>query len=466
MRWNRIANSSQAFSAHTLLFCFTLLLVLKLDHLVFYSWWIIFLPLFLFHAVVARGMFSLPGPSVSHGRHVAPFHAIVATPLLISFELLLCVFLESAHVKKTPTVSLKIVFLPLLALEVAILVDNFRMCKALLPGDDDLLSDEAIWETLPHFWVAISMVFFVAATLFTLLKLSGDISSLGWWDLFINFGIAECFAFLVCTKWSNPVTQRDSQIPIASSSPTAIRYLDLNGGLAGSTEDTSEDRMCGPQDVGGHLMKIPIIGFQILLCMRLEGKPAAARFIPLPVVFSPIFLVQGLGVLFAASNLIEKIVTLLRTGAGTGIYFTYAARARDSFGFLQRGSRLLGWWSTEEGSREEQARIYYNGSSGYNTFSGYPPEVVKRLPKKDLTEEVWRLQVALNEQTEITISSQQNFERLQNDKILCRICFERDINTVLLPCRHHILCSICSERCQKCPICRVIIEERLPVYDV
>lgn len=24
-----------------------------------------------------------------------------------------------------------------------------RMCKALLPGDDDSMSDEAIWETLP-----------------------------------------------------------------------------------------------------------------------------------------------------------------------------------------------------------------------------------------------------------------------------------------------------------------------------
>lgn len=27
-------------------------------------------------------------------------------------------------------------------------------------------------------------------------------------------------------------------------------------------------------------------------------------------------------------------------------------------------------------------------------------------------------------------------------------------------------CSNCSERCKKCPICRIIIEERLPVYDV
>ncbi|KAK1433649.1 hypothetical protein QVD17_10563 [Tagetes erecta] len=466
MSCNRIVKSSQAFAAHTLLFCFTLLLLLKLHHVVTYSWWIIFFPLFLFHAVVARGRFSLPAPSVSHGHHVAPSHAIVAVPLLVAFELLLCVFLESSYVKNTPIVSLKIVFLPLLAFELTILIDNFRMCKALLPGDDELLSDDAIWETLPHFWVAISMVFFVAGTVFTLLKLSGDISSLGWWDLFINFGIAECFAFLVCTKWSNPVIHRNSQIPVPSSSSMAARYLDWSSGIVESTEDISENRICGLQDISGHVIKIPIIVFQILLCMRLEGKPTAARFIPLPVVFSPIILVQGLGVLFTGSSLVEKIVIFLRTGAGTGIYFTYAARARDSFGFWKHGSRLLGWWSTEERSREEQARIYYNGSSGYNTFSGYPPEIVKRLPKKDLTEEVWRLQAALNEQTELTKSSQQNYERLQNDKILCRVCFEREINMVLLPCRHHILCRFCSEKCQKCPICRVIIGERLPVYDV
>ncbi|PWA34483.1 zinc finger, RING/FYVE/PHD-type, Transmembrane Fragile-X-F-associated protein [Artemisia annua] len=487
MSWNRVSKSLQAFAAHTSLFCFTLLLVLKLDHLVSYSWWIIFLPLFLFHAVVARGRFSLPAPSVPHGRHWAPFHVIVATPLLIAFELLLCVFLESIYDNKDPTVSLKIVFLPLLAFEITILIDNFRMCKALLPGDDERLSDDAIWETLPHFWVAISMVFFVAATVFTLLKLCvhnqhpdadetsvfrvlnrySSLVSNHFYIIAILTGfkfvlnrIAECFAFLVCTKWSNPVIHRNSQIPVVNEL---------------STEDISEYRTCGIQDIGGHVVKIPIIGFQVLLFMRLEGKPAAARLIPLPVVFSPVFLVQGLGVLISASNFVERIVILLRTGAGTGRYFTYAARARDSFGFLHRGSRLLGWWSTDEGSREEQARIYYNSSSGqvqfsalflYNTFSGYPPELVKRLPKKDLTEEVWRLQAALSEQTEITKSSQQNYERLQNEKVLCRVCFEREINTVLLPCRHHILCSICSEKCQKCPVCRVSIDERLPVYDI
>ncbi|XP_034672742.1 uncharacterized protein LOC117904307 isoform X4 [Vitis riparia] len=363
MSWRRVAKSLQALTAHSLLLSFTLLLVLKLHHTISYSWWIIFFPLWLFHAVVARGRFSLPAPLVPHNRHWAPCHAVVATPLLIAFELLLCIYLESIYAYGHAAVNLKIIFLPLLAFEITILVDNFRMCKALMPGDEESMSDEAIWETLPHFWVAISMVFFVAATLFTLLKLCGDIGALGWWDLFINFGIAESFAFLVCTKWSNPVIHRNSHTTEAGSSSTTIRYLDWNSGLVVSTdEDQHQDRMCGLQDIGGHIMKVPLIGFQVLLCMRLEGTPAAARDIPIPVLFSPIFLLQGAGVLFSASRLVEKIVLLLHNGAGTGRYFTYSSRAHDCFGFLHHGSRLLGWWSIDEGSREEQARLVHDGA--------------------------------------------------------------------------------------------------------
>lgn len=70
-----------------------------------------------------------------------------------------------------------------------------------------------------------------------------------------------------------------------------------------------------------------------------QGKPAAARSLSLPVIFSPLFLLQGVGVLLSGSRLGEKIVILLRQGSGTGTYFTYSARARDCFGFLHRGSR-------------------------------------------------------------------------------------------------------------------------------
>ncbi|XP_021849860.1 uncharacterized protein [Spinacia oleracea] len=415
MSWRKVAQSAQGLAAHGLLFTFTLLLVLKLDHITSCSWWTVFFPIWLFHAVVARGRFSLPAPSVPNDRHWAPCHAVVAAPLIIAFELLLCVYLESLSVNSVAAVSLKIVFFPLLAFETVILIDNFRMCRALMPGDEESLSDEAIWETLPHFWVAISMVFFLAATLFTVLKLSGDLGALGWWDLFINFGIAECFAFLVCTKWSNPMIHRNSRTMENTASSSTVGYLDWTGGLVVChEEDQNQESLCGLPDIGGHIMKIPIIAFQVLLCMHLEGTPTGAKNISVPVLFSPLFLLQGVGVLFSISRLVEKIFLLLRSDAGQGWYFTFSAKLYDCLAFMHHGSRLLGWWSIDEGSREEQAKLLHEGASGYNTFSSYPPEIVKKMPKKDLAEEVWRLQAALGEQTEITKYSQQEYDRLRH----------------------------------------------------
>ncbi|XP_020538107.1 uncharacterized protein LOC105641975 isoform X2 [Jatropha curcas] len=382
MSWRRVAKSLLAVVAHSLLFSFTLLLALRLDRAVSCSWWFIFAPLWLFHAVVARGRFSLPAPSMPNDRRWAPSHAVLATPLLIAFELLLCIRLENSYV-----VNLKIVFLPLLAFEAAILIDNIRMCRALMPGDEESMSDEAIWETLPHFWVAISMVFFMAATIFTLLKLCGDVAALGWWDLFINYGIAECFAFLVCTRWYNPAIHRHSHIGGPGSS-MSIRYIEWNRGLVVSSDEDrhQSNRICNLQDIGGHFMKIPFIGFQIMLFMRLEGTPPDAEHIPFPVLFAPLLLIQGAGVLFAIYRLVEKIVILLRGGSGSTRYLTIASKVCDFLGFLHHGSRLMGWWSIDEGSREEQARLYYPGCSGYNTFS---PDVVKKMPKSELVEEVY-----------------------------------------------------------------------------
>jgi len=170
---------------------------------------VLFIPLWLFHAVAARCRFSLPAPSSPESCQV-PCHSIVATPLLVAFELLLCVYLEGLNGLGEPFIDLKLVFLPLLTLEIITLVDNFRMCGALMPGHGETITEEAIWERLPYFWVAISMVFLLAATSLMLLKLCGDAVTLGWWDLFINFGISQCFAFLVSTRWSTPMVGRHS----------------------------------------------------------------------------------------------------------------------------------------------------------------------------------------------------------------------------------------------------------------
>lgn len=127
--------------------------------------------------------------------------------------------------------------------------------------------------------------------------------------------------------------------------------------------------------------------------------------------------------------------------------------------------RLIAWWSIDEDSKEEQAHLCYANNSGYSTFCSYPPEMVKEMPKKVLVKEVQRLQLALGEQTKMAKLSQQQCDKLKNEQILCRICFERDICIVLLPCRHYVLCEACSDKCRSCPICRVSIENKLPVCD-
>ncbi|MED6149741.1 hypothetical protein PIB30_065493 [Stylosanthes scabra] len=460
MSWRRVAKSLKALLAHALLFTFSLLLALKLDYVLHSSWWTVFSPLWLFHAVIARGRFSLPAPSMPHGRQWAPCHSIIATPLLVAFEILLCIHLGSSYV-----VNLKIVFLPLIAFEIAILVDNIRMCRALMPGDDDNMTDEAVWETLPHFWISIAMVFFIAATVFTVLKVSGDVAALGWWDLFINFSVAQCFFYLVCTKWHNPTIHGDCNITEPCSSSSSITYLDWNrrGLVVSCDEDDQQYGICSRQNIGGHIMKIPFIVFQILLIMHLEGTPSRAKDFPHWFIFSPLLLLQGVGVLYALCRSVEKIFLLVYTGDIPRSYSSAASKTFDCFGFFHRGARLLGWWSIDEGSREEEARLYFSGSSGYNTFS---PDTVKKMPRTDLVEEIFRLQTALGEQTQVTKFSQEEYERLQNEKILCRVCFEEQINVVLLPCRHHIICSKCCEKCRRCPVCRLNIEERMPVYDV
>ena len=88
---------------------------------------VLFIPLWLFHAAVVRYRFSLPAPSLLQNYQVCllallqihsfilklkcpaaskldystlqriPCHSIVATPLLVAFELLLCIYLEGIN---------------------------------------------------------------------------------------------------------------------------------------------------------------------------------------------------------------------------------------------------------------------------------------------------------------------------------------------------------------------------------
>ncbi|KAK0049469.1 adenosine deaminase AGSA [Biomphalaria pfeifferi] len=49
------------------------------------------------------------------------------------------------------------------------------------------------------------------------------------------------------------------------------------------------------------------------------------------------------------------------------------------------------------------------------------------------------------------LKREQNY--LKNS-LTCLICKDRPIDTMLLPCGHVVLCSVCSESCYSCPVCK------------
>ena len=59
-------------------------------------------------------------------------------------------------------------------------------------------------------------------------------------------------------------------------------------------------------------------------------------------------------------------------------------------------------------------------------------------------------------------------ERFKNihEQRMCIVCQEREKSTLLMPCRHLCLCSVCSgrEELRNCPLCRSEISDRIPVY--
>lgn len=58
-------------------------------------------------------------------------------------------------------------------------------------------------------------------------------------------------------------------------------------------------------------------------------------------------------------------------------------------------------------------------------------------------------------------------ERLDGevDRHLCKVCFEREINTVLLDCKHRAVCDRCLAQLQNCPCCRTAITKTVRSVD-
>jgi hypothetical protein len=51
------------------------------------------------------------------------------------------------------------------------------------------------------------------------------------------------------------------------------------------------------------------------------------------------------------------------------------------------------------------------------------------------------------------------------ERHLCKICYEREINTVILDCNHRTVCSRCLDQVATCPLCRAPITKMIQTYN-
>ena len=50
------------------------------------------------------------------------------------------------------------------------------------------------------------------------------------------------------------------------------------------------------------------------------------------------------------------------------------------------------------------------------------------------------------------------------DQILCKICMDKDVSIVFLPCGHLVSCDKCAPALKNCPICRNEIKSTVQTF--
>uniref|UniRef100_A0A8C0APW7 RING-type E3 ubiquitin transferase n=1 Tax=Buteo japonicus TaxID=224669 RepID=A0A8C0APW7_9AVES len=60
------------------------------------------------------------------------------------------------------------------------------------------------------------------------------------------------------------------------------------------------------------------------------------------------------------------------------------------------------------------------------------------------------------EENESRMSTEEQLRRLQEERT-CKVCMDRDVSVVFVPCGHLVACGECALNLRLCPICRAVI---------
>ncbi|CAM5095569.1 unnamed protein product [Natator depressus] len=60
------------------------------------------------------------------------------------------------------------------------------------------------------------------------------------------------------------------------------------------------------------------------------------------------------------------------------------------------------------------------------------------------------------ESAELPLSTEEQLRRLQEER-MCKVCMDKDVSVVFVPCGHLVVCVECAPSLRRCPICRAVI---------
>ncbi|XP_008108386.1 baculoviral IAP repeat-containing protein 7 isoform X2 [Anolis carolinensis] len=66
-------------------------------------------------------------------------------------------------------------------------------------------------------------------------------------------------------------------------------------------------------------------------------------------------------------------------------------------------------------------------------------------------------------QPDSTLSTEEKLRQLQEER-MCKVCMDKDVSIVLVPCGHLVVCSECAPNLRRCPICRGAIRDNIKAF--
>ncbi|CAE7818686.1 unnamed protein product [Symbiodinium sp. CCMP2456] len=112
----------------------------------------------------------------------------------------------------------------------------------------------------------------------------------------------------------------------------------------------------------------------------------------------------------------------------------------------------------EQLPRDEKRRRRLQGTGEGDAEAAAEPEIGEvEGPQPENIKEVTRLRLQV-------LELQKRLEAEQ-ERHLCKICYEREINTVILDCQHRAVCSRCLDQVNSCPLCRASISSTVITYN-